>query len=263
MPRIHESHVDGFRWRSHEITRIEGFSDAVFGFAITLLIVSLEVPRTSTELLETMRGFGAFVVTFGMLASMWYAQYLFFRRYGLEDRVTVILNLVLLFTVLFFVFPLKFLFGIMLGDPTMRHAKVMTAHGLQPAVLPEHRSLIFLIFGLGFAAVFLVFNLLYRRAWDQREKLGLNEFEQFETRYVIRRTLLAIMIGVSYCLMAFIQLLPAKTRPQRLVTVGVNLLMLGVFIAFMVQMVKMVRERRAIRKAWIAEQESVPDQVVR
>ena len=29
-----------FRWRSHEISRTEGLSDAVFGFAITLLVVS-------------------------------------------------------------------------------------------------------------------------------------------------------------------------------------------------------------------------------
>jgi len=91
----HHHAVDGFRWRSREITRIEGFSDAVFGFAITLLIVSLEVPKTSAELFATMRGFGAFVITFLMLASMWYAQYTFFRRYGLDDRVTVVLNLVL------------------------------------------------------------------------------------------------------------------------------------------------------------------------
>jgi hypothetical protein len=66
---MHHDPVDGFRWRSHEITRVEGFSDAVFGFAVTLLIVSLEVPRTSGELLATMRGFGAFVVTFLMLAG--------------------------------------------------------------------------------------------------------------------------------------------------------------------------------------------------
>jgi low temperature requirement protein LtrA len=94
---MHHEPVDGFRWRSHEVTRVEGFSDAVFGFAVTLLIVSLEVPHTSTELLATMRGFGAFVVTFFMLAALWYRQFVFFRRYGLEDRVTVILNLVLLF----------------------------------------------------------------------------------------------------------------------------------------------------------------------
>ena len=43
--------------------------------------------------------FGAFVVTFLMLAGLWYSQFTFFRRYGLEDRVTVILNLVLLFMV--------------------------------------------------------------------------------------------------------------------------------------------------------------------
>lgn len=34
-----------FRWRGREISRIEGLSDAVFGFAITLLVVSLEVPK--------------------------------------------------------------------------------------------------------------------------------------------------------------------------------------------------------------------------
>jgi hypothetical protein len=28
-----------FRWRSHEISRIEGLSDAVFAFAVTLLVV--------------------------------------------------------------------------------------------------------------------------------------------------------------------------------------------------------------------------------
>ena len=260
----HHEAVDGFRWRSHEITRIEGFSDAVFGFAITLLIVSLEVPHTSTELLATMRGFGAFVVTFTMLAGMWYAQYLFFRRYGLEDRVTVILNLVLLFTVLFFVFPLKFLFGIMFGDPTMRHAKVMTAHGLEPAILPEHRPFIFLIFGLGFAAVFLVFYLLYRHAWRQREKLGLNEFEQYETRYVMRRVQTAMLIGGSYCLLAGVQFLPEKTRAQKFVVAGANVVILIVFLSFMILVAKMVRERRTRRREWLAQsaEAAEPDEVV-
>ena len=51
-----------FRWRSHEVSRTEGLSDAVFGFAITLLVVSLEVPRTFSELMYAMRGFGAFAI---------------------------------------------------------------------------------------------------------------------------------------------------------------------------------------------------------
>src|SRR5437867_12170512 len=81
-----------FRWRSHEISRIEGLSDAVFGFAVTLLVVSLEVPRTFSELMPTMRGFGAFAISFTLLLLVWYNQYKFFRRYGLQDALTVCLN---------------------------------------------------------------------------------------------------------------------------------------------------------------------------
>ena len=48
----------GFRIRSREVSRLEGLSDAVFGFAITLLVVSLEVPETFEELEIMMQGFG-------------------------------------------------------------------------------------------------------------------------------------------------------------------------------------------------------------
>src|SRR6202158_5034577 len=85
-----------FRWRSHEISRTEGLSDAVFAFAITLLVVSLEVPRTFTELMHAMRGFGAFAVCFALLIVIWREHYVFFRRYGLQDNGTIWLNAALL-----------------------------------------------------------------------------------------------------------------------------------------------------------------------
>src|SRR5437016_10426914 len=89
-------------WRSHEVTRVEALSDAVFAFAVTLLIVSLEVPQTFNDLWVKMQGFAAFAISFAMLFQVWYTQHIFFRRYGLQDTWTVTLNGVLLFLVLFY-----------------------------------------------------------------------------------------------------------------------------------------------------------------
>jgi len=256
---LHKAPIDGFRWRSHEITRVEGFSDAVFGFAVTLLIVSLEVPRTSTELLETMRGFGAFIITFFMLTRLWYSQFTFFRRYGLEDRVTVSLNLVLLFMVLFFVYPLKFLFGVILTDPGMRQT-IETAHGLVPVVLPHHKLLLFGIFGTGFAGVMGVFALLYHHAYRKREELGLNEFEVFETRHSVRRFTAALFIGVTYFAVAATSALPSKTKEQAKVANIVSVVILGVFAVLFVWLLRLARERKRTAKEWKARQSLTPDE---
>lgn len=235
----HDHVVDDFRWRTREPSRIEGFSDAVFGFALTLLIVSLEVPQTSAELFETMRGFGGFVVTFVMLASIWYAQFLYFRRYGLEDRVTVLLNLVLLFTVLFFVYPLKFLMNTMFSG---------TKHIMQN-IPKADRPLLLVVFGVGMAAVFLVFVLLYSHAYRKREELGLNELEVYETRLSIKKQILTVLLALSYFGLAGVYAMPEKTKAQENLKIAADLavaaLMIGIFS-------QILRLRRA-RKRWVAE----------
>jgi len=254
---MHHDPVDGFRWRSHEISRIEGFSDAVFGFAVTLLIVSLEVPRTSTELMETMRGFGSFVATFVILAGVWRAQFIFFRRYGLEDNTTVSLNLVLLFTVLFFVYPLKFLFGMLFTNLRMK-AMVETAHGLVPAVLPEHKAWIFMIFALGYVAVFSVFALLYHHAYKQRDRLGLNEFEVFETKHSFKRMVVVIFVGITYFAVAALQSMPHSTGAEKQIELIASLATMAIFAGLMLMMIRLSRHRQRVKKEWLARPPSEP-----
>ena len=182
---VHKPHE--FRWRSREISRLEGLSDAVFGFAVTLLIVALEVPKTSGELFETMRGFVSFGLTFSILYLFWYRQFVFFRRYGLEDGVTVALNGGLLFVVLFFVFPLKFLIGAFVdwflwGKRTVRLPDGTVERIIRPENFPEMMA----IYSLGFAAIFSLFTLLYLHAYRKRHELELNELERLDTLQAIQ-----------------------------------------------------------------------------
>jgi len=186
-----------FRWRSPEISRIEALSDAVFAFAITLLVVSLEVPQTFNDLAATMRGFGAFAISFVLLFLVWFNQYKFFRRYGLEDTITVVLTGVLLFVVLFYVYPLKFLFTSLVDRMMGGHNEVRLPNGAVAAVFePGQTGTLMLIFGAGYFAVFAVFVLLYAHAYRKRHELQLNAFEVFDTRNDIQANMLNCLIAV-------------------------------------------------------------------
>jgi len=187
-----------FRWRGHEISRIEGLSDAVFAFAVTLLVVSLEVPKTFAELMHAIRGFGAFAICFALLFLVWFNQYKFFRRYGLQDALTMIINAALLFVVLFYVYPLKFLFTFLIDRFTGGHGEVRLPNGTVESMVDSAGQIasLMIIFGAGYIAVFAVFALLYWHAYRKRDQLDLNELEVFDTRTDIRESLLNVGIGV-------------------------------------------------------------------
>ena len=123
-----------FAHHRHEISRIEAFSDAVFAFAVTLLVVSLEVPKTFNELMAAMSGFLAFAICFTLLFQVWWRHHTFFRRYGLEDAFTIAMTGCLLFVVLFYVYPLKFVFTIVVrqftgGELVLHRPDQRTDHG--------------------------------------------------------------------------------------------------------------------------------------
>ena len=189
---------NGFRQRGlGEVSRVEALSDGVFAFAITLLVVSLEVPRTFDDLLVTMRGFLAFAVTFAMLFHVWHTQYRFFRRYGLSDNFTVWMTALLLFVVLFYVYPLKFVWTFIVNALLGLGTKVETSAGrFEPVVRAEQVPTMLAVYGAGFAAVFAIFALLYLHAYRRRGPMGLNELEGHDTVSSFQENALMSLVGV-------------------------------------------------------------------
>lgn len=154
-----------FRWRGREVSRLENLADAVFGFALTLLVVSTEVPRNFDGLLKVFRDFPAFAACFAILLLFWNDHYKFFRRYGIEDFFTRSLNYGILLLVLFSVYPLKFLFSAWLGSGT----------GLASM---EQLFSVYRIYGLGFASIWTLYALLQSHALRQADRLQLTPIER-------------------------------------------------------------------------------------
>lgn len=169
-----------FRLRGREVSRIEAFSDVVFGFALTLIVVSLEVPTEYEELMQTMRGFPAFAICFAVLTWVWHCHHTFFRRYALQDEITIALNTALLFLVLFYTYPLKFMFSLVTGQ-------------IQGRANP---SALFIVYGLGFAGIFTIFVLMYLHAWRKRDELELNALERHDTWTLIAMYSAYVGIGL-------------------------------------------------------------------
>src|ERR1700733_1214283 len=181
----------GFQFRGHEIKRIETFSDAVFAFAVTLLIVSLEVPKTFGELLISMRGFFAFAICFTLLMTVWHEQHVFFRRYALDDTWTVVLNSMLIFIVLFYVYPLKFLFSLWFGE-------AIYGVGKNPfSIREEQVPQLFVIYGLGFVIIYSLFFLMFVHALRKKGHLQLSPPEVFDTKTKLYSQL--TMVGIGGC----------------------------------------------------------------
>jgi hypothetical protein len=160
----------------------------VFGFALTLVVVSVEVPKTFAELHRMLGGFLPFAVVFYFLMAVWFAHYKFFRRFGTHDFATIWLNGMLLFVVLFYVYPLKFLFTFLTYDVLGETQTYIENNG-------EVRELL-ILYAVGFTAIYLLIAALYWNGLRQRVHLGLNDLEVMLTKTYIVEDVGVALIGV-------------------------------------------------------------------
>jgi uncharacterized membrane protein len=218
-------HQQPFSGRRHEASRLEGFSDAVFGFALTLLVVSLEVPRTFDELWTSMRGFVAFGICFTILFQVWWRHFNFFRRYGLQDPTTIALTGLLLFVVLFYVYPLKFMFSWLVDSLLFGFDQdILHPNGVHETIVSRTGSVrLMQIYSAGVVMVFGVFVWLYAHAYRQRDALGLTASEVLATR-------ISLVDNAGFALIGLVSVVMATALPQPLVGLaGIIYFLIGPF----------------------------------
>ena len=195
LPRLR-----GFRLRGTEMTRLETFIDAAFAFAISMLVISAQqIPDNIQALLAAFKNVPTFICSIAVLGIYWRGHWLWSRRYGLEDGVSILISWTMIGTILIFIYPLKAIFGAMwnllsngqLGQPFSVHTTEAQARA------------IFAIYALGLIAISAQILLLNFRAWQLREPLQLNARETFMTRGELTGWSIPVSVGIVSLVLSF------------------------------------------------------------
>ncbi len=105
------------------------------------------------------------------------------------------LNAALLFLVLFYVYPLKFLFTLL--------AEQVLGFGVE-VIEPSQVPLLMVIYGAGFVALQLVFVMFYWHAYSLRAALKLDAHESSMTREEIQGFLINTSVGLASVFIALL-----------------------------------------------------------
>jgi Sec-independent protein secretion pathway component TatC len=133
---------------------------------------------------------------------IWYKQYIYFRRYGLQDTKTIVLNAILIFVVLFYIYPLKFLFSLLVKQFTGAELTVHLPSGISaPIIESGDVRVLMAIYSTGYIAVFLIFAFMFIHAYRKQRELELSEIEKYDTRSSIQAELINVGVGVSSLLL--------------------------------------------------------------
>jgi uncharacterized membrane protein len=180
------------RAQQRDLGRVEAFSDGVFAFAITLLVLGIRIPKPSDAdaaeglhqvLLQQWPSYVAFALTFSLVGIVWTDHRLMFKHFVRTDHVLVWLNLLVLMSVVFLPVPTA-----VLGTWVATNRNRLTA---------------VLFYGGTWFVAGIILNLLwwYGAYWG---RLAAAEFTEQQRRQLTRRWLGGPMLYGVCLALAFI-----------------------------------------------------------
>lgn len=173
---------------SHSRSRLEALSDGVFAFAATLMVVDIGSSTEFISFQKELPNFISFAVSFFVMMGLWKLHYNFFRRTKYIDNWIITFNMILLFTVLFYIFPVKSLLDSALGQ-----SKLTSVNDF---------SQLFQVYSIGFSLLFSSFSLMYYRAY-RKDKEHPNKYQLL---FYTRHFLIFIVVGLASVVLAKFQI---------------------------------------------------------
>jgi uncharacterized membrane protein len=185
-----------------EVHRLDGFIDAAFAFAVSVMVIAgAEVPHSVSDLLLALDRIPGFACSFATLMIFWHRHVRWRDHFRLHDAATTRLSLMLVFFALIFVYPLDFLFQSMFSSVYQGYTHTVLPNEPVIGSMRELRAL-FICYATAYACMAGCLALLYRHGLRQSPSLSAAQrIEARETYYVQCGS---IAVAVLSLLVAFV-----------------------------------------------------------
>ena len=164
--------------------RLDGFIDAAFAFAVSLLaIAGTEIPRSLHDLLLALDRIPAFACSFATLLIFWFRQVRWRERFHTHDRTSMLLSLALVFFALIFVYPLNMVFSALFDSIHSAWTGTELPNALVIHSVNELKAL-YICYALAYACMAGCIALLYWHSMRQPSGSPAERIEAHEVLYI-------------------------------------------------------------------------------
>lgn len=166
-----------------EAHRLDGFIDAAFAFAVSVLaIAGAEVPHNLHDLLLALDRIPAFACSFATLMIFWHRHVRWRDHCRWHDTTSMMLSLMLVFFALIFVYPLNMLFQAMFSAlyALVAHQELSGA----PTINSVHDvKALYLCYGLAYGCMAACLAGLYRHTLRKADMSHVERIDARESFY--------------------------------------------------------------------------------
>jgi hypothetical protein len=185
-----------------EAHRLDGFIDAAFAFAVSVMVIAgAEVPHSVSDLLLALDRIPGFACSFATLMMFWHRHVSWRDRFRLHDATTIRLSLMLVFFALIFVYPLDFLFQSMFSSIYEGYAHAQLAN--EPVIASEHElKALYICYAAAYGCMAGCLALLYRHSLRRSQSLPVaQQIGARETYYVQCGSIVVAMLSLLTALL--------------------------------------------------------------